>query len=62
MSGLNQKSEREAKIKQKVNTDKKATDNELDLDELDQVVGGVSLSRMSKVETTDINDNTRSKI
>ena len=35
---------------------------ELDLDELDQVAGGASLRNVKKIQTTDISDNTRSKI
>ena len=40
----------------------KEVKQELDLDELDQVAGGASLRNVQKVQTTDISENTRSKI
>ena len=48
----------------KADTYKKEEANakELDLTELDQVAGGVSLRDVDKIETTDISDDTKSKI
>jgi len=47
----------------KVQTNQKveAEEKELDFDALDQVAGGISLSDVPKIETTDISEDTKSK-
>jgi len=54
MSDLKQKG------KNKVQAEAEA--KELDIDALEQVSGGVSLRDADKVETTDVSDDTRSKV
>lgn len=44
------------------NGERKDENKELDLDTLEEVSGGTSLRDLPKEKTTDIDDNTRSKI
>jgi hypothetical protein len=48
--------------KAKVQSEQKNEEKELSLDEMGQVSGGFSLREADTVETTDIDDNTRSKV
>ena len=57
MSIFNQKGKREVK-----NIQNKKEEKELDLDALDKVTGGVFLRDIDKIKTTDVNDNTKSKV
>lgn len=63
MSKFHEKKQSKAKANNMGANQKEETNaKELDLTELDQVAGGVSLRDVDKIETTDISDDTKSKI
>jgi len=53
---------KEQKNQEEIDKKKEVETKEVDLDTLEQVSGGISLRDVKKVTTTDINDNTKSKI
>lgn len=62
MSNFYQKSKSEVRDNNIAENQKEETNaKELDLNELDQVTGGISLRDVDKVDTTDVSDDTKSK-
>lgn len=53
---------KEQKNQEEIDKKKEVETKEIDLDTLEQVSGGISLRDVKKITTTDISDNTKSKI
>ncbi|NMB98157.1 MAG: hypothetical protein GYA02_16390 [Clostridiaceae bacterium] len=63
MSKFYEKSKNKVQINNKANNQKEeVNERELEISELDEVAGGISLRDVDKVDTTDISDSTKSKI